>query len=1177
MLTRTKKIFAGAVGILLAVVIASFFLIFYFGVLEFFVNRELKSMVEGRYKASIEIGDIGGDIFNSLHLKDVVINYEDSAQIFRVAYIPSLYAEYDYTDIWKGRFNFKSVFIDSASIILKKTESGEWLIPQSVGEVSEGNGEMDFVLRELGLQGLKIELQYPDDTISFNDIIMKAHVEAVDNTFALDIDALSYSSSDKRFSLSSGGGKATLAGSNLLFQDIFLFTQNSKIKLDGRAVLQKRPEIDVRISAENIHMPEVASLVKINLKGDLAVQGNVSLRNGIVNGDLFLAGDFMERNFDSIYTSFELDGRHFYFDTLHGNVLDGCKVEGKGELDIGVKPEEYSYTGTIDNFWLKGVVGNSFDTDLNGRIQLNGLGLKKETLDMDFNVDLGESWFDKYHAYSAIGNLKVTHDSIMFDDGFRIRYHDNDFVAGGKIEYRGDVDIDGRAYFNDLSAFNDKIFVGRMAGRGEMTASITGPVANPDLQGRMSSDSIWLYDVFSSGANFDFDVNRFLYDREGEASAFFDSGYAYSISMDSAFLIMDIDSENVTVVSSSYYNQFIELDAVGNLDYHSYPQVLAFDTVDVDLFDLPLYNDSTIVIKIDSTGFDFERVRLDRPVGDFEWSGRLNFDETADLEFSGSSIEISPWADILRGESEVGGKLSGRAAISGNLLDPIMSFTGKIDSLSYEDLILGNLETELHYRDRVVQIDSIYINSGSGEYFADGYFPIDLSFDSLATRLLEDEMDVDIIARDDSLKLVALIFDDIDYLNGDFQTALRMTGTPLQPEFYGQAQLRDGILKAYQLVNPFVDLNVLITMDGRTIRFDTATAVTYKVNDDGRLNLGSEKGVIDMTGSVEINSIDSQYFNLAVEAANIPGSYELGDINGRLSADLVVTGYNPPLVFGDVNITEADYNENFTDENQGWYVLSEIEMEKSWDLNLNTEFASNVWVKNDDIDAEMSGTVNLIRESGKYRFIGEVEILRGKAYIAQGARAIRFDPGGMIYYDDIEYPNPRLDIPATTRIRKGVTDPATGETDYESFDLAMHIGGTLDEPLITAPEGSEYNTEDIATLMVTDFATGDQAGEGFDATDRAIAAGTDLFNAQATRVVNQLGVETLEIDPFVSKHVTVGTYFNPNLYLYGRVGTAQESGQEVGFEYRIEKFMLLEGKVDQENLYNLLLNFYWEY
>ena len=58
------------------------------------------------------------------------------------------------------------------------------------------------------------------------------------------------------------------------------------------------------------------------------------------------------------------------------------------------------------------------------------------------------------------------------------------------------------------------------------------------------------------------------------------------------------------------------------------------------------------------------------------------------------------------------------------------------------------------------------------------------------------------------------------------------------------------------------------------------------------------------------------------------------------------------------------YAVNFAEPNEGSPIMMALSTEGSWGLNLNTDILSNYWVKNDDIDAQFSGFINIIREDG---------------------------------------------------------------------------------------------------------------------------------------------------------------------------------------------------------------------
>jgi len=1172
-MARRKKIFSIISAILLLFIVGLYMAIFHFGLLEYTVNRQLKKLVENKMPLRVEIGDIGGDYISTLILKNISITYDDGINEYDMAFIPELIAEYSASDLWHREFKFRRVYIDSASLSLRQDYAGRWLIPKPYAEGEGGGGTIDFRVDELGLNSLQLNLQMASKTITFDDIILKAHLESREKTYAIDIDALSYHSSDERFNLNSGGGKATLSAKNLLFQDFFIITDSSHLQFDGQATLGAEPSVHLELNADRLNVPELAALLNTHLYGDVRVGGELDFQRGALSGDIFIAGDFMDRRFDSLATRFNYNNKRFTFDSLSGYIFGGCRVDASGFLDIGTRPETHALKGRLEHFNLDNLAFNSFRTDLTGNVDINGYGLKKETLILNVESAFDESWFDEYHAYAAAGNMTITVDSILFYDDFGIEYHDNIFYADGKIEYSGDIGITGRAHFDDLSVFNDMFFIKELGGQGDLTLNVTGRVDNPDLYGILLSDSLWIYDIFAAEADIQFAVDHFLYDRSGKVLSILRRGAAYGIPMDSAMAAMNIDSIAVDIGDFRFYNSFTTALAKANLDYMAYPQRLTIDDIAIGLFDLSLKNDTTLLISIDSSGYEFDKISLKRPVGHVSWSGRVNYDETLDITISGTKINIRPWVALLDTTYQIGGRLSGQVNIGGTFAEPLIDYRGRIDSLSYEGLVLGDLTAAVDYADERLDIDSLTIKSPQGYYVARGYFPINLSLTEVPERLPDKEQSIFITAKDLRFDFISLVFEEIENMTGEFAATLKMTGTPQKPLIEGRATVKNGEIKLYDLINPLEEFDLNLRMADRVITIEHAAAICKN---------GGKKGTINALGTIIINSINELDYNVAVTAKNFPAHYELGDVQAVIDADLSIDGVTPPTVSGDVNVIEVRYRENFAEETEGWIILSSLQSENSWDLNLNVTAGSNLWIKNDDIDAELAGELNFVREAGSYRYLGSMEVLRGKGYLA--GRIFRIEPGGIISYEDIEYPNPRLDIYASTKIRGASTEGPGGGSTSETYDMRIHVSGTLDEPIITAAEDSPFSTDEIVTLLFTDYYQGDSRRE-FSFQDRVISGLSGLVSTQVAQIGSRtLGVETFEIDPVygdrfdpLGTRLTVGFYTHPNLYVYGRSAISGVAGQEVGFEYRLRRFMLVEGRIDEKNLYHLILNFYWEY
>ncbi|MBN2226745.1 MAG: translocation/assembly module TamB domain-containing protein [candidate division Zixibacteria bacterium] len=1159
------------------VFVVSFYLaMFQFGLMENLANRALRDMIGDKLPLQVYIENIEGDLFSQLVLKNANVIYDDGTEKYVLASIPELSLRYSFLDLWRGNLVFKSVFIESAELSLKQGDDG-WLFPKPTHTSESKRSPLDFEINNLGLDNLMLTVYRAHDTLMFEDIVIKAHLMGREGTYSVDIDGLRYTSSEKRFNLVTAGGKLTLSNKNLMFQDIFVVTDSSMLALDGRLLFEKEIRGELLLNDCRVTMSEVSKFIDANLRGQLHADGVINLDRGEVAGTVLLSGDFMERRFDSLMSRFRFADNRFDFDTLSGIILNGCAIEARGDLDFSPDPDVYHVSGTIGDFSLNNVVDETYDSRLNGFIDLSGQGLRSDDLVLRVAADLGESWFDEYHAYAIRGDMEITTDSIRFLEGFEVVYGDNLFVVSGRVNYSAGLYLDGYTEFDDLAAFAGQTFIERPGGRGQVNFTVSGKTKNPDIMAFFESDSLWLYDVYSRNAVIDVNVMNFLYDRKGEVVVSLRDGIAYAIPYDSIFMQMEVDSQTVRFEDLAVHNDYAQLRGEGSLDYISYPQRLVFSELNGELFNRRIENDDSIIVAVDSAGYDIIQCRLLPPVGFVNGVGRINYDESLEFAIDMERIKISDWLRLLSDGYEIDGELSGRIMASGFFQNPEMSFRGRIDSLTNKNVLLGHVYANIQYLNKQAFIDSVYLDSRTGGYRARGIFPIDLTLGTVAERFPNAEQNIDITAHDIRFDLLTLYIPAVERLRGNFEASFNLSGQPLTPNIYGQATVRNGVLKPFDLELPLDSLNVDIVMNNKTITIESATA---------RCRNGRMLGRVNAAGQIVINNIDEFDYNVGVNVRNFPVRYELGDISALLDADLSIQGATPPTIYGDVTIYSGMYRENFASDNSGWVELSALDAENSWDFNINAEIMSNLWIKNDDIDAELSGDINFIRETGKYRYLGSMEILRGKGYLAD--RTFRIESGAAITYNDIEYPNPELDIYATTKVR-GVSNEVDqfGQPLTTTYDLRVHITGTLDEPVISAAEGSQFSTEEIVPLIFTNYYAGD-AGSG-DATerfgDRLASAASGYLSTQFTQIGSRtLGVETFEIDPVygdkfdpLGTQLTVGFYTHPNLYVYGKSAISGVSGKEVGFEYRLKRFLLMEGRVDENYLYNLLLNFYWDY
>jgi len=1144
--------------------------------LEAIINRRLAAMVGANYHLEMHIGKVTGDILNGTVLHDVQINYVDSTRRYLLADIPRITTAYAISNLWRRNFRFEYLFVDSARVTLVRDSVDGWLLPTipTSSDSTKPKTPLSFSVELFSLNGVQVRIIDGADTLGIDDINLALAMQSADGTYGVSIENMQFTSADKRLHLDAGGGKVTYSDGSLVFKDLLLHSHDMNLRLGGRVSTAPPWSAKVSFDFDNVDLAEVTSIIGPKLRGVIDLKGEAAFEDDLLSGSVDIGGDFMIATFENLHTDFRLADKHLYLDTVYGAFLQSCAVDGRGEIDFSSDPEQYQLSADIRNFNLTELIANSFHSDLNGHLEMSGRSFREKTLRLDMDVDLFDSEFHDYHFDRGQGLLVITPDSLVFVPPFRIDYYENAFDLDGTIVYSDSTNLKVTADLQNLERYRGKLFIDQPAGRGRADAVVSGRTSDPDLRGRFVSDSLWLYGFYSNDFTSEFELSRFLTGREGFVDVTCFDGDAYGIPYDTCYTALTVDSNIVQIDTAHLHNQYSSASAHGLLDYGAYPMLLDLDSLNVHVFDVDFYNRRSVWIEIDSSGFLFPQVAISDQGADIVVRGRADFDESLDLDLIAVNVRAAPWVELFDKELPFDGLVSCEMNVGGSLAAPEIDVTGRVDSLIYRELMLGRLQVAANYRGHRLSLDSLVVMSDPGHYRAAGYLPVDLTFTTAPTeRFLDQPMDIRITAGDRRFDLVSLVLPSVEQLDGNFAADFRLSGTPNAPNLEGHAYVKEAKLKYFDIEEPFYSDSVGVTMHNNRIKIDHARV--YSENPQ-------HVAVID--GEIVVKSLDNLFYDIDVSISKpITATYELEDIKAELKANLHIGGDSPPKVTGDVELLSMEYLVNFAEPYEGSPIMSALTMENEWSLDLNILIPSNYWIKNDDIDAEVAGQINLLREGSVMRFIGQMEILRGRGFLFD--KTFQLEAGGLVTFEGNEVPNPQLDLVGYTRVA-GVSQTTLDNQDVvpEQIELCIHVTGNLDAPDINPCEGSQLSRDDIVPLIVANY----YASDSVTATGRLEQSISGLVGSRISQIgsrrLNKLGVETFEIDPYyegqfdpLKARVMVGFYTAPNLYVYGRSDLAFESVQEVGFEYRFNKNFLMEGRSDEDLLYRLSLKLHWEF
>ncbi|MEE9444000.1 MAG: translocation/assembly module TamB domain-containing protein [candidate division Zixibacteria bacterium] len=1149
-------------------------------ILENWVNRYLTEKLAEQYGLEVNIEEIDGSFVTGFRLQNVLVNHRSGDETVPIALIPALSMKYDISNLWNRRWIIDSLSLEKPQVYLKKDDNGRWILPNL-----KGNGENKIFLPAweigyLAISRAEIALTLSEKKIIWTDVDLQASIKSEEGTIAVKADTLRMNCDDRRYRIKFATGVATIFKKQVAIQNALLVGDSSEFKFSMVYENDGGTWLEATIDESRIRLEDIVSLLSdADIDGDINLSGSIYHQAGKTGGDVLISGIFKDRSFDSLHTRFQIQDKVLFLDTLYGLILNGCAVSGFGNIDFGSAPSGYFLSAEIDSFDLNNLVFGSFTSNLNGQLKINGRGLQSQTMIMDVDLDLDESYFDIYHFHKARGQMTLTRSGLYFYPEFLFKYYDNEFWCAGEIDYKGDINVNAHSEFSDLSNFTHQTFIDLPAGTARAEYTFTGPVRDPNLNGSFTSDSLWLYGFYSNDFTADFDITSFIYGKRGPISIKSANGDAWAFPFDSLTAEMVLDSNILLIDSVWVKNYFSEISGQGNLDFLSYPQNLALERLTFEVAGRNFRSNDPQEILVDSAGFIFNEFQIRGSDGAIEFDGRADYDETLDLSWAIDKVSIAPWVRMFDDSLDVSGKLSSQGTVSGKFLNPKFSLTADLDSLTYRGLHLGQLKSFLNYYDSLLYIDSAFLYSEEGVYSASGEFPINLALSSENIPFDDREQNINIHARDRRLDLAAFVMESVEYITGDFSADFILSGKPTQPHLNGTSSLKNGIVKLIDLQDKLDSVDIDLEMSDKLIN-----VVHGKAN---IINKGKNKnGVILANGSITVNDINNFTYDLNVRCLDIPINYEMGEFTGYIGeAGFTVTGSTPPLVRTDstwsILINSAEYGESFEEES-GFNILTALESDKSWDLDLIVEFPANFWVKNSDINAEFSGNLNIVRQSGIYNFLGNLEVIRGKIYLYD--KTYRMTPGGQIIYDNIGELNPKLNFEISTRIR---TQPRyTGfETEESySYELKLQVGGDLENPIFTPAGETPISSENILPSIIANADVGAEK-TGSNLSDRITLGGVGLLANQMSRIgTRSLGVETFEINPNYrggfdpsGTQIIIGTYMLPNLYISGSSYFDVNRGQEFGAEIRLGRNYLLEGRRDEANLYHFTFKIHWEY
>ncbi len=1145
------------------------------------VNRLLGSRLLAGSGIKISIGKMNRDLWRRLDLGDISVNIVDADSMKTICWIGNAEVEYSLKDVVSGDLSLRRLKIDSV-----RTEIDSRIL-EGIPRKSSGDKNKPAMkiprlkVDEFDLSDVSAKLNIGEIDFDISIGRLAGAFEADGKSIKAAIDTLYAEDAVSGLLIDNTQGKVTYTSHMIDVESLVISTALSDLRLAGTVELTEKFPFKIEYAMSPLEFSEIERLVKTNVKGQASLTGTAEGTIDDIKSKAVGNLRLYNQEITDIDCHLRLAQGRLTLDEATA-VVFRSPAQGSGFIDFKSKPPKFAFDGRIEDLNLRNI-GIDLYSRFSGEIDLVGQGLAANSLKMAIDMKLDRADIDIYHFHEAEGRMEFDFNKLTFDPGFKARYKQARFEFGGWLEYQGEVDIAGKADFGDLSDFKNQFFIADLDGRGESEFRVTGPLVDFDFNGTFHSDSCRFYGLVSRDFRVDLQLVDFISHMRGPVRVNFGEALLYSIPVDSGEFTVEVDSQTFYLEGVKLRNENNRMTFEGLIDNTIYPAEFIVDSLQLILWEDTLVNSGRLRIEIDTTKAEFRDFKLGRGQGYLELTGELGFDNSMNLTANFSGFAIAPLIKYFHYPHKVDGVISGRLWAGGVFESPVFDADLAIKNMAINEIEQGDFSLTAYYSDRQCQLKSARLVDKNSRYEFSGLFPIELSFDFVGDRLLDLPIQAVFRAEGTEISLIAAFVPAVEYCRGKFDAAIEIRGTYGKPSVGGTFHLRQGTLKALDLVNPIDNVNITGRMENDLILVDSISGrLIYKKN--GRQDkIGGEaarRGLITGKGKIKIIGLGLFDYDLRIAGENCEFFTESYDIQGTTDFDVTIAGSSPPVISGSASLSRLDMKEGFATFSKGVTPETEIlEDSTQWTVEVEISALNNLWIKNSEADMEMMGNVLFFREAGIPHLLGQLNILRGNFYLFN--YEFKIDKGEMVF-NDISEINPQINFEVKTKIRN--------RRQYEQFDaggigfneLGLVIGGSLLEPEIRALAGSNYTDEDILRLLLAN-----QMSIFSNTGSREVGLANNILNNAGivlSRISDEIErtrvIDELEINPYADSlgqtRVSVAKYLSPKLYLRYSRSLSAEAGETIGLEYLFNRYLSIQGRQGSKNegiSFDLIFNY----
>ena len=874
---------------------------------------------------------------------------------------------------------------------------------------------------------------------------------------------------------------------------------------------------------------------------------------------------------------------------------------GYGSIDLSGKVvdllhiPEFDLTGSLRNVDLAGFTGNSeMNSDLNCSFDLKGKGNNLDNLNSELNLNIIPSKIAGF-------DLDFLRSNILYDQG---KYQINSFEAENTLIYlnisgsgniNADHDISFKIETRDLSYLSNYINIDKIKANANMTGSIRGTINELKLISKIDISDFTFNSISAETLNSNIVVNKLNDKIEADTEVHISdiSSGTHTIDKLDIFSHGDMNriENEITIHSDSLgiYNQNrIILDSLITVEL----PVIQLDYGDISF---KTANESGKVV-LNNNRILLENIKLDNKNGYISLEGYIDKEIDQDLSIEFSQIDLSQFNDLQILPYRFSGILDLKAELEGDSENPSFSADMDLSQPGINEINFKLFTGNLQLKDKILNSDFQIIRNENEKVKGNIMLPV--TFDiSTGTILIPKEEPVlaELKINDLELGFVEEFTKQIEDIKGNLNLDLKLENTLNDPKITGNISLREGELKYPPYGIEYYDLGINSTFDNDSLFIND---ITVKGGD----------GFLKISGKIDISQLQDNYipnYQLMIKAEKFKAANRT-DLNMMTNLDVNIQGDTTGSVFnGNIGITKSRIDldklqknkSNTRDINEPLLIQAlatktvinlendiskqkrELEILKNFTGKLRVIIPKNTWIKNKDMNLELSGDVEIIKTGNYFELFGSINTIRGN-YKLYG-RKFSFEEG-MISFNGGNQMNPYLEIIIKYIFRDVNRNKREMKIALKGYSINPEINFLLDEETLSEADAVSYLIFGKSSDEISQSEKSQVSGYGQSDLARSL-----LTKEIGTRIADQLA-KTLKInviefsgeENMKKGSILIGKYITNDLFVsYQKEFSIDQSKEivpdKVYLEYEISKNFFLQATRGDEK--STGFDLYWKF